>query len=86
MAPKLNTAWNLGRLPNLHHHHHVVCVDHDPSEYPSTWRKEFEADLAQDRLVTAHDHRAGSGRLERMVGCISNVTLWFHALSHVLTH
>ena len=51
-----------------HHHHHSVCMDNHPSERSSPWREELEANVAQNRLVSAHDHRARSSCLERVVG------------------
>jgi len=68
MAPKCCAARDLGHLPNLRHYHYTMCMDNDTPERPSTWRKELEADVAQDRLVITHDYCAGSSCIERMVG------------------
>ena len=72
MAPECSAARNLGHLPNLHRHHHTMCMDNDTPERPPAWRQELDADLAQNWVVTAHDHRARSSCLERMVSRDSN--------------
>jgi hypothetical protein len=75
MAPKHCAARDLGHLPNLHHHHYLMCMDNDTPERPPTGRQALEADLAQNWLVTTHDYRARSSCVERVVSRASNFNL-----------
>lgn len=67
MAPKPNSSWNLGHLPNLYRHYLPLRLDNDTHELSPTKGEKHQADLAQDGLVIPHCHRARDSGIDCMV-------------------